>query len=720
MPISNLLNLVYYTIRPAVPRRVQIGLRRMVASAKLRRNSVLWPVYPGSEIAPPGWSGWPQGKKFALVLTHDVETMKGQSRCLDLFRLEKDMNFRSAFNFVAERYPVSAELREFLTSSGFEVGLHGLYHDGKKFRSRKTFNKRAPRMNHYLREWNAVGFRSPSMYCNLDWLHDLNIEYDCSTFDTDPFEPLATGTGAIFPFFVGGRPGARGYIELPYTLPQDLTLFVILKEKNIDIWKHKLDWIAENGGMALMLTHPDYMSFQGDRVNIDEYPAGFYEQFLDYVKAKYEGRYWNPLPKEISRFWRQTQVTGRHASVSPERKPLRVCMPVYSFYDTDNRVLRYAETLARRGDHVDVISLKKGEQPYCERIDGVNVYRIQERIKNEKAKLDYLARLIKFFLKSGWLMTRMHFKDPYDLIHVHSVPDFEVFAAVVPKLTGAKVILDIHDIVPEFYRSKFKTKKKDILFRALLLMEKLSSAFSDHVVISNHLWGKELVSRSVRREKCSVIMNYPDPRLFYKRERVKNDGKIILLYPGSLNWHQGLDIAINAVARLRDRFPSLELHIYGEGELKDALRQLVHELGLNGRVKLHDARPIHQMASIMAQCDIGIVPKRNDSFGSEAFSTKTLDFMALGVPIVISATKIDRYYFGDDIVKFFEPDDVDSLAESIEYMVLNPDKRKAFAENGLRFAGECNWENNKSLYFGIVDRLLGPETEYMAPYVVRS
>lgn len=308
MPTPNILNRLYYTVRPAVPRPVQIALRRKVASVRLRKNSLTWPILPGSEIAPHGWRGWPEGKKFALVLTHDVETMKGHKKCLDLVRMEESMGFRSAFNFVAERYPVSAQLRHTLTARGFEVGLHGLYHDGKKFSSRKIFDKRAKRMNQYLREWNAVGFRSPSMYCNLDWIHDLNIEYDCSTFDTDPFEPLATGMGTIFPFFISGNDGQKGYVELPYTLPQDFTLFVILEEKNIDIWKRKLDWIARHGGMALILVHPDYMSFSG-KPALDEYPATHYKEFLEYVEDRHKGTYWLALPREISRFWKDGALT---------------------------------------------------------------------------------------------------------------------------------------------------------------------------------------------------------------------------------------------------------------------------------------------------------------------------------------------------------------------------------------------------------------------------
>ena len=157
----------------------------------------------------------------------------------------------------------------------------------------------------YLKDWKSVGFVSPSMHHNLDWNHELNIEYDASTFDTDPFEPQPDGITTIFPFVVHGTNGQRGYVELPYTLPQDFTLFVIMKEKNIDIWKRKLDWIAEIGGMALLITHPDYMNGNNGRCTSDEYPMEFYREFLDYVKGKYEGRYWNPLPKEMASFWKE-------------------------------------------------------------------------------------------------------------------------------------------------------------------------------------------------------------------------------------------------------------------------------------------------------------------------------------------------------------------------------------------------------------------------------
>ncbi len=294
---------IYYRIKPIIPRRFQIFLRGKLVLHKRKVYGDIWPIDAKSSAPPDGWDGWPDGRKFALVLTHDVDTARGQERCRDLVDLEKSLNFRSSFNFVPERYDVSAKLRQYITDEGFEVGVHGLRHDGELYRSEKIFLERATHINRYLKEWGAAGFRSPAMHHNLDWLHALDIEYDASTFDTDPFEPQPDGMSTIYPFYVKGNTHQNGYVELPYTLPQDFTLFILMKEKGIDVWRSKLDWIAENGGMALVNVHPDYTNFGKKRSGIDEYPAEFYREFLEYIRTNYGEEVWHVLPREIARFW---------------------------------------------------------------------------------------------------------------------------------------------------------------------------------------------------------------------------------------------------------------------------------------------------------------------------------------------------------------------------------------------------------------------------------
>ena len=298
----------FYILKPLIPRWVQIFARRKIVNKQREKFKDVWPILPSSAERPDNWKGWPEGKKFAFVLTHDVELQGGHDKCKALMQIEKDLGFVSSFNFVPERYNVSAELREYLQENGFEVGVHGLNHDGKLFSSKKVFDERANKINKFLKEWNAVGFRAPAMHHNLEWISELNLKYDLSTFDTDPFEPQSDGMGTIFPFVVNRNNMQDGYVEMPYTLVQDFTLFILMKEKDSSIWKKKLDWIAENGGMALINVHPDYINFE-NKTSLEEYSINCYTDFLKFIKRNYANKYWNVLPLQLSNFWMQNSKT---------------------------------------------------------------------------------------------------------------------------------------------------------------------------------------------------------------------------------------------------------------------------------------------------------------------------------------------------------------------------------------------------------------------------
>ena len=305
MAISGrLLGNQYYYIKPFIPRWLRIHIRRRIVLRKRVRCSDVWPINAKAAKPPQGWSGWPDQKRFAFVLTHDVDTAKGLERCVQLAAMEESFGFRSSFNFVAEDYRVSSVLRDYLMEHGFEIGVHGLIHKKNPFLCKKVFQEQVVKLNGYLKEWGSVGFRCPSMYHNLDWIGELNIEYDCSTFDTDPFEPQPDGMETIFPFWVSKNSSQEGYVELPYTLPQDHTLFVLMNEKDISLWKKKLDWIVECGGMVLVIVHPDYINFSGRKSSVGEYPTKYYAKFLEYIKTRYEGQYWHVLPKEMASFFR--------------------------------------------------------------------------------------------------------------------------------------------------------------------------------------------------------------------------------------------------------------------------------------------------------------------------------------------------------------------------------------------------------------------------------
>lgn len=388
---------------------------------------------------------------------------------------------------------------------------------------------------------------------------------------------------------------------------------------------------------------------------------------------------------------------------------MRACMVAYTFYEADNRVRRYAETLAKRGYRVDAIALwREGQSEKEETINGVRVFRIQRRVKNEKNKLAYLGKLLLFFLRSMFILMREQLKQRYDLIHVHSVPDFEVFAAWYPKLTGSKVILDIHDIVPEFYVSKFNLSPQSLTFKLLVAVEAMSTAFANHVITANHIWKERLRGRSVCGSKLTTILNFPDTEIFQRRGRNRNDNKFILLYPGSLNHHQGLDLAICAFSRIKDETPEAEFHIYGSGEQLEFLKSLIVQLGLQDRVFLKGSLPLDQMASVIENADLGVVPKRKNGFGNEAFSTKILEFMTMGVPVIVPDTAIDQYYFNDSVAKFFQANDERSLAAAMLQLMQDAGLRESLVQNASEFVKKFSWQVNQAAYWGVVDSLLNP------------
>ena len=306
------------------------------------------------------------------------------------------------------------------------------------------------------------------------------------------------------------------------------------------------------------------------------------------------------------------------------------------------------------------------------------------------------------------MLTRRHHTVRYDVVHVHNVPDFLVFAAWYPKVTGARLILDIHDIVPELFVNKFKTNGSSRYVRFLKMVEAASATFADHVIVSNDLWHAKLKGRSVRKETSSVFVNHVDPGIFYRHSRTRNDDKFVILFPGTFQWHQGLDIGIRAFARVREHVPNAEFHLYGGGgggDAKSSLQSLAKELGLNGSVKFFSEIRLDQVAQVIADADLGVVPKRADSFGNEAYSTKIMEFMAAGTPVIVSDTKVDRFYFGESVVRFFRSEDFDDLARQMIEVLRDGELARSLVAQGAEYAACNSWGKRKADYLALVDSL---------------
>jgi peptidoglycan/xylan/chitin deacetylase (PgdA/CDA1 family) len=235
---------------------------------------------------------WPAGARFAFVLTHDIETAQGQAFARAVADLEEGLGFRSSFNFVPERYPLDLSLIDELRARGFEIGIHGLKHDGLLFSSRDEFDKRASRINDHLRAQRAVGFRAPLFHRQPEWMQILDVEYDLSFFDTDPYEPLPGGTMSLWPFTMGKL------LELPLTLVEDYTLASVLCETTPRVWLEKIAFIDQYAGLALANTHPDYLRDPGT--------WRIYASLLEAMRTR--NGYWSALPHEVARWWRRRTV----------------------------------------------------------------------------------------------------------------------------------------------------------------------------------------------------------------------------------------------------------------------------------------------------------------------------------------------------------------------------------------------------------------------------
>ena len=267
--LSGLKSIYYAVARPLLPTWVRPLLRKVYHPADDVQSALGWPVEDRlvrfqfallarvmDELGQDALNIvglWPGGNRFACVLTHDVEARPGHDFVRQVMALEEKYGFRSSFNFVPEGYRVDGDLLDEMRARGFEVGVHGLKHDGRLFASRQLFEERAQKINGYARQWGAVGYRSPMTHRNPEWMQSLEIDYDLSFFDTDPYEPMAGGSMSIWPYFIGR------FVELPYTLMQDHRYLEVLEQRSPDLWLEKVDFIEDHYGMVLLNSHPDYL-----------------------------------------------------------------------------------------------------------------------------------------------------------------------------------------------------------------------------------------------------------------------------------------------------------------------------------------------------------------------------------------------------------------------------------------------------------------------------
>ena len=388
---------------------------------------------------------------------------------------------------------------------------------------------------------------------------------------------------------------------------------------------------------------------------------------------------------------------------------MNVCLVAYTFYEVDTRVRMYAQALMERANRLDVIALRREGEKRNGVLNGINICRIQRRNYNERGLLSYILKIGMFFIMGSIVLLFKQLRYRYQVVHIHNVPDFLVFMGFLPKLMGAKVILDIHDILPEFYCQKFGKTLDSALAKLLLFLEKISVRFADQVIVANDLWKEKIINRDgIPARACTTILNYPSISFYGNSLSLSKKKPYTIIYPGTLSHHHGLDIAIKALPIVKKEIPRVRLHIYIRSnnlEYYRYLKRLIQSLRLGQNVHFFEPVPITQLGDLYQSSSLGIVPKRGGVFSDEAFSTKIFEFMAVGLPIIASRTKIDEYYFDDSMIMFFEPENPEDLARCIIELYNNPNKAESLANKARQFVAKNNWETKRRIYLDLIDSL---------------
>ena len=392
-------------------------------------------------------------------------------------------------------------------------------------------------------------------------------------------------------------------------------------------------------------------------------------------------------------------------------KHMKVCMVGVFNYYSDGRVKGYAESLNRIGVAVDVLALHGYAKNQSAEHSGIRVFNIPiQRIR--KNLLTYSLEYGFAFLLFSFLLTRMFLKERYDIIHVHNMPDFLVFTGLIPKLFGAKLILDIHDPMPEVYISKFPNAPNGIGVRLMRLQEKYSTILANAVITANSNFRKNLISRGIPASKITVINNYPNPRIFNSAfrstKRANSNEPFTLIFPGTIAPRYGLDVAIRAMPFIKDKIQNVKLLIVGkQDEYVKSLALLAEQHGVASVVEFRAPVPTEEIPGLLLQADVGVYPALPDPHMSIATPTKVLEFAVVGIPILSSRLDIVEEMFGDTAALFFEPGNIEQFAECVFKLYESPELRASLVDNADRiYVQKHSWEQEFRAYLIVLDSLL--------------
>ncbi len=408
----------------------------------------------------------------------------------------------------------------------------------------------------------------------------------------------------------------------------------------------------------------------------------------------------------------------------------RICFITHSGYPTEPRARRMAEALVGRGHAVDVLCLQLPGQAADETLNGVRVVRLPETRHQGAGAAAYLKEYARFFFLAGAELRRRHRAAPYALVQVHNPPDALVFCTLPVRLRRVPVVLDLRELVPELFMSRFGLARGSLVVRLLTIVERWACRYASGVLVLHERHRRIMVGRRVRAGKLTQVMNCPDERIFGQSDGNGADGpadrrddpgaaaglpgrapargtaRFSVINHGGIFERYGVDLLVRAVGLVRPEIPGVELDLYGAGDFRPEIERLIDELDLRGQVHLHGQRPIEEMPAAIARADVGVAPLRQDVFTDCGLPTKLLEYVALGVPAIASRTATTADYFDDSMVLLFEPGSAEDLAAKLRQVYRDPAAARERAECARGFTAAHNWRSESETYTRTVEKLL--------------
>jgi glycosyltransferase involved in cell wall biosynthesis len=379
----------------------------------------------------------------------------------------------------------------------------------------------------------------------------------------------------------------------------------------------------------------------------------------------------------------------------------------YTYYESDPRVIREAEAALEGGYEVDFLALRRTSSAQTEIIRGVRVIRLKQQKYRGRGHFSYLLAYLTFFLRCLIKTTTLFVSRRYSVIHVNNMPDFLVFSTVIPWLFGSKIILDIHDPMPNTFASKFKSRENGLFYRLLLLQERISAMYSSQVVtVHDPVKYGILVEHGLKPAAVEVVANFADEKLFPLRHSFDVKYPIRFVFHGTILERSGLRILIDALDRTKHR-DDMSVKIIGEGDFSDRLRKLIVDLKLDNIVQFENrSYPAHEIAEHINDCQVGLAPLEISSVTDYALPLKLLEYISLGLPVVVVRNKAIKYYFGEEDCMFFDWDNPQSLADVFDKIVENPEILQHYRARSISLRDRFSWSGEKQKYIELLDRLL--------------